>query len=122
MARSAAAISSWSDGCCAAAPSETNIISAMALRLLRTLALLLFLLLLHLRAVLQIAQRLEGAGDDLLSLGEALHDLDVALAGEPRRHRRELHRALVVDVDALFVLRLGRLRRARLLADDERLD
>src|SRR5450759_1657382 len=102
----------------AAAAIRIVSIGPPVLTLLRSVALLLF----HLRAVLDLAQRAERAGHDLLTFFQAAFDLDVVVAGEAGLHGREFHLAAVVDKDAFFILRLAAGLCARFLADDERLN
>src|SRR5215208_563287 len=96
--------------------------AAAAIRMVSKLPLLrpFLLLLFHLRSVLDLAQRAERAGDDLLAFLQAGRDLDVRFAGEAGRHGYELHGAAVIDEHAFFILRLAA-GDARLFADDERL-
>ena len=82
---------------------------------------ILLLQLFHLRPVLQLPQRAEGAGHDLLSFLRAAHELDGAVAGEAGLDRLEFHRAGLVDEDSLLVLRFSN-GTARFLADDQRLN
>src|SRR5437764_14095049 len=103
------------------APAAMRIVSmSLTARGLRR-AVLRILLFLHLRAVFDLAQRAERSRHDLLSFGNAAHDLDRVVAGEAGLHRRELHRAVAMDEHAFFILRL-RAFAARFLADDERLN
>src|SRR5207248_1121383 len=86
------------------------------------LLLLLFLFLLfHLRAVVDVAQRFERTGDDLLAVAQSAHDLDRALARESGFHRYEFGGAVVVEKHPFFVLRLCA-GLSWFLTNDERLD
>src|SRR5258708_7657916 len=64
--------------------------------------------LLHLRSVLDLAQRAERAGHDLLAFLCAADELDGAVAGEAGLDRLEFHRAVLNDEDALLILGLAR--------------
>src|SRR5439155_26687286 len=61
---------------------------------------------LDLRLVLQRAQGLVGAGDDLLALLEPVPDLDLGLADDPGLHGAEAGLAALDDEDPLLLLAL----------------
>src|SRR6266849_2991399 len=85
------------------------------------LLLLFFFLLFHLRPIVDVAQRFERAGDDLLARAQTADNLDRALAGKSGLDRDECRRAVLVEEDPFLVLSLSAAA-PRFFANDQSLD